>query len=186
MSSNLSKTSGIAGRYAGAFFELCLDRGEVERINTDLISFNECIRQSMDLRDFIRSPVYSADDQLKVITEIAKKAGFSELVSNFLCVVASNNRLFIIEAIITSWQAMLAAYRGETKAEVSSAAPLLDAQKNALEASLREALGSKVQIEESVDPSLLGGLVIRVGSKMIDSSLRTKLERLQLMMKGAA
>jgi len=186
VSSDLSGTSGVAERYAAALFELSVDNGELDQVAAELGQIQSMIDESDDLRRLIRSPVFSREDQSRAIGAIAEKSGLSKTVSNFLCVVTANNRLFALEGMIKAWRAMLSAHRGEVTAEVASATALSDSQRSALESALREAVGSKVTIEETVDPNLIGGLVVRVGSRMVDSSLRTKLQRLQLVMKGAA
>jgi F-type H+-transporting ATPase subunit delta len=132
----------------------------------------------------IRSPVISRDDQIRAMAAIGDAAGFSQLTKNFIGVVADNRRLFAVPAMIKAYQTMLAESRGQATAEVVSAKPLSDAQRKAVADALKQAIGTTVQVEERVDASLLGGLVVKVGSRMIDSSLKTKLQQMRLAMKG--
>ena len=186
MASDLSGITGVASRYATALFELSLDNGELETTNADLSKVRLLIEESEELKSFIKSPVFTRKDQSKVINQIATKIGLSKNVTNFLKLVASKNRLFALDGMISAWETMFAAYSGEVSAEIISASDLSKEQRDALATCLEESIGSTVKIEESVDPALLGGLIVKVGSKMIDSSLKTKLQRLQLVMKGAA
>ena len=186
MASDLSGITGVASRYATALFELSLDNGELETANAELSKFKILIEGSEELRNFIKSPVFTREDQSKVISQVATKIGLSKNVTNFLKLVASKNRLFALDGMISAWETMFAAHSGEVSAEIISATGLSKEQRDALATCLEESIGSTVKIEESVDPALLGGLIVKVGSKMIDSSLKTKLQRLQLVMKGAA
>lgn len=186
MASDLSGITGVASRYATALFELSLDNGELETANADLSKLKLLIEGSEELKSFIKSPLFTREDQSKVINQIANKGGLSKNVTNFLKLVASKNRLFALDGMISAWETMFAAHSGEVSAEIISATDLSKEQRDALKTCLEEAIGSKVKIEEFVDPTLLGGLIVKVGSKMIDFSLKTKLQRLQLVMKGAA
>ncbi len=176
----------MAGRYASALFDLALDGAEIEAVAAELEQLQAMIDDSADLRRFLRSPLYSRDDQSRAMAAIVKAAGISKLVGNLIGVVAANRRLFVLEDIIRAYRALVSAHRGEIAAEVTTAHPLSEAHRAAVEQALRNAVGSSVLMETSVDPELLGGMVVRVGSRMVDSSLRTKLQRLQLSMKGAA
>ena len=142
------------------------------------------IEASADLRRLVRSPVISRAEQGKAIDAVLERAQVQDLTRRFVGVVAANRRLFSLEAIIAAFKQQLAKSRGELTAIVSTAQPLSDAQKSALDASLRRAVGVKVAVETKVEPELLGGMVVRIGSRMFDSSLRSKLQRLQLAMKG--
>jgi F-type H+-transporting ATPase subunit delta len=137
------------------------------------------------LRRFIRSPLYDRDEQSKVMTAILDKAGAGELTRRFVLVVSHNRRLFVLPRMIDAFLAELAHRRGEVTAQVTAARDLSDSQKDALLEALRKAVGAKVQMDLRIDQSLIGGLVVKVGSRMIDTSLRSKLERLELAMKGA-
>ena len=184
MPSSKTGASGLAGRYATALFDLAAERNALDAVAKDLQALRQMMAESADLARLITSPVIARDAQAKAITALAEKAGFNPLTRNILGVMAMNRRLFALSGAIDSYLAKLAESRGELSAEVTSAAPLSDQQRNAVAESLRQALGSKVTVHTKVDKRLLGGLVVRVGSRMVDSSLRTKLQKLQLAMKG--
>ena len=184
MLSDISGASRLAGRYASALFELADAGKQIDAVMSDLDSLNAMIGESEDLRRLLDSPVISSDDQGRAISAIAEKAGFNDLTRNFIGVVSGNRRLFVLPAIISAFRDILSAHRGEATAEVVSAAELSEKQLTDLGDSLKAAIGSKVSIDASVDPELLGGLVVKVGSRMVDSSLRTKLQQLRLAMIG--
>ncbi|MFT5438612.1 MAG: F-type H+-transporting ATPase subunit delta [Alphaproteobacteria bacterium] len=186
MASEHTGASGVAGRYASALFDLALERAEIDNVAVELEQLQAVIDDSADLRRFLRSPLFSREDQSRAMAAIVAAAGVSALVGNLIGVVTGNRRLFALEAIISAYRALVSAHRGEVAAEVTTAHPLSDAHRGAVELALKDAVGSAVLMETSVDPDLLGGMVVRVGSRMVDSSLRTKLQRLQLSMKGAA
>ena len=186
MSSDLIGTTVVAKRYASALFDLSLDNGELERATADLNAVSETIQLSDDFNRFLISPILSSEEQAKAIAKISKKIGLSKTVSNFLGVVALNNRLFCLKWMIKAWHEMLLFYNNEITAEVVSAIKLTGKQLGELERALTVSVGSKITIEAKVDPHLIGGIIVRVGSRMIDTSVRTKLERLKLDMKGAA
>ena len=185
MSRDLASLSGVAGRYAAALFGLAGDQGALEAVEADLRTLGGAIAGSDDLRGFLRSPVYGRDDQKNAIAAIAKKAGFNGLTSNFLALVAQNRRLFALEDMIKAFGALAAQHRGEVFAEAVSAATLNDDQTKALRHEIEAMVGKAVKLETSVDPELLGGLVVKIGSQMIDASLKTKLNRLKTVMKEA-
>jgi len=139
--------------------------------------------ESDDLKRFVASPVFSADDQLKAIVAISEQAGFSGFVGNFLKVVARNRRLFALPGMIKAFRVIAARQRGEISAEVTSAHALTAAQETELKAALKGVTGKDVAIAVTVDPSILGGLIVKVGSRQIDTSLRTKLSTLKLALK---
>lgn len=186
MPSEQTETSGVAGRYATALFELAADRRAIDAIAGDLSRLQAMIDESRDLRRLIRSPLFSREQQSGAMEAILRQAGLSELVRNFVAVVARNRRLFALEGMIRAYRALVARHRGEVTAEVTSATPLSEAQRAAVEQALKAAMGSSVAVRTEVDLALIGGMVVRVGSRMVDSSLRSKLQRLQLAMKGAA
>jgi len=186
VASKQTDVSGVAGRYAAALFELAQERSEIDAVGEELSQLLTLIDESADFRRFLQSPLFSRDEQSKAMAAIVEKGGMSTLVGNVLGVIASKRRLFALEDIIRAYQALVSAHRGEIAAEVTTAQPLSDASREAVEQALKTAVGSAVTVETSVDPELLGGMVLRVGSRMVDSSLRTKLQRLQLAMKGAA
>ena len=176
----------MAGRYALALFELARDGDVLDAAATDLDAFKTMLDESADLRRLIRSPVISREDQGKALAALAERAGFAELTTRFFGVVAEHRRLFVLPAMIEAYGAMLAEHKGEVGAELVSAVPLQDQQIATLEKQLSTAVGKQVMLSARVDPGLLGGLVVRVGSRMLDASLRTKLRQLELAMRGAA
>jgi F-type H+-transporting ATPase subunit delta len=178
--------SGVAGRYALALFELARDRDALDAVAADLDAFKTMLGESADLRRLIRSPVISREDQGKALAALAERAGFGELTKKFLGVVAEHRRLFGLPEVIVAHRAMLAEHKGEVAAELVSAVPLQEEQVATLAKQLSTAVGKQVMLAARVDPGLLGGLVVRVGSRMLDASLRTKLRQLELAMKGAA
>jgi F-type H+-transporting ATPase subunit delta len=184
LSSDKSGTSGLAGRYASALFDLAVADKQLDAVTGNLEQLSSMIGESEDLRVLLGSPLISRDDQTKAMLNVAVKAGFEPLVHNFIGVVADNRRLYVLLAMINAFQEILKAYRGEVIAKVFSASELSDKQVKALGDQLKKAIGTRVSIDTSVDPELLGGLVVKVGSRMIDSSLRTKLQQLRLAMIG--
>jgi F-type H+-transporting ATPase subunit delta len=178
-----SPVSGIAERYAGSLYELAVQSSTVDKVEADLSRFEGLLSESDDLARMIKSPVFSAEEQFKAIVAIADKAGISGLVGNFLRVVAQNRRLFAVPSMIKAFRAIAAEARGELSADVTSAHPLSAAQQDELKATLKGVTGKDVAINAVVDPSLLGGLVVKVGSRQIDTSLRTKLNSLKLALK---
>ncbi len=177
-------TSGVAGRYAAALFDLAKEAGQLDAVQQDLADLKRLIGESADLAELVRSPLFSRDEQTRAIGAVLDKAGAQDLTRRFLTVVAKNRRLFALRGMIDAYAALLAADRGEMTAEVISAQPLTAGQTEELRDTLSAQLSRKIQINATVDPSLLGGLVVRVGSRMIDNSLRTKLSNMQLAMKG--
>ncbi|KQV35586.1 MULTISPECIES: F0F1 ATP synthase subunit delta [unclassified Rhizobium] len=175
--------SGVAERYASSLFELALEANSVESVGSDLDRFQSMVDESADLKRLIVSPVFSADDQFKAISAIVAKAGISGLVANFLKVVARNRRLFAVPGIVKAYRAIAARHRGEVSADVTSAHALSAAQQTELKAALKGVTGKDVAINVTVDPSILGGLIVKVGSRQIDTSLRTKLSSLKLALK---
>jgi F-type H+-transporting ATPase subunit delta len=176
--------ASMAGRYAAALFELAKDEKQLPQVEADLKSFQAMLDESGDLRRLVRSPVISADDQARALAAVLGKAGFSGLTANFFRLIARNRRLFAAGDMIRGFRALLARERGEISADVASAHALSPEQLNALKDVLRVQMGKDVQVATRVDPNLLGGLVVKVGSRMIDSSLRTKLDNLRVAMKG--
>jgi len=176
--------SGLADRYAAALFDLADERKDLDTVAADLRRLRDMISESADLRRLVRSPVLSRVEQARAIGAIAESAGLSQLTRNFLGLIAQNRRLFALPAMIDAYLAQLAARRGEVTAQVVAAQPLTPAQEAAVNEQLRKAVGSKVAVEVRVDPSLLGGMIVKVGSRMVDASVRSKLQRLQFAMKG--
>jgi F-type H+-transporting ATPase subunit delta len=178
-----SLESGVAGRYATALFELARDSGTLDKIEADLKRFTGLVEESADLKRLVRSPVFSADEQRRAISAVLDKAEIGGLVGNFIKVAAQNRRLFAVPDMITAFGRLLAANRGEVSAEVTSAEPLSTTHLGELEAALKASLGKDVSLKTHVDPALIGGLIVRVGSRMIDGSIKTKLNSLKLAMK---
>jgi F-type H+-transporting ATPase subunit delta len=174
---------GVAGRYASALFDLAEEANQVRQIEKDLIALQGLLHESADLKRMVRSPVFSSDEQGRAIAAVAEKAGLSPLVVNFLKVLARNRRLFALSDMIRAFLALAARQRGEVNAEVASAHLLSEDQLAALKVTLRASAGKDVQLITKVDPTLLGGLIVKMGSRMIDSSLRTKLTSLKTAMK---
>ena len=177
-------TSGIAQRYAIALFELADEAKALDAVASDLASLRDLIEGSAELRRLVASPAMDRADQGRAMASVLDKGSAHALTQKFVAVVCANRRLFVLPLMIRAYLAELAARRGEMTAQVSSATPLDDAQTAALTDQLRKVMGAKVQVEATVDPSLLGGLIVKVGSRMVDASLRTKLNKLQLAMKG--
>lgn len=184
MLSDVSGASRLAKRYASALFELAEAGKQIDGVTSDFDSLDTMINGSEDLRRFMASPIISNTEQSEALSVIVKKARFSDLTNNFIAVIANNRRLYILPAIIAAFKVILSQHRGEVTAEVIVASELSKKQLTTLGDSLKRAIGSKVTISASVDHELLGGLVVKVGSRMVDSSLRTKLQQLQLAMIG--
>lgn len=184
MPSSKTGASGLAGRYATALFELASEQKALDAVANDLKALRQMTVESADLARLIASPVIAREDQAKAMTALAERAGFHTLTRNIMGVLAMNRRLFALSGVIDGYLALLADSRGEVTADVTSATPLSDSQVAAVAEALRQVIGSKVTVNTKVDKRLLGGLVVRVGSRMVDSSLRTKLQKLQLAMKG--
>jgi F-type H+-transporting ATPase subunit delta len=178
--------SGLAGRYAAALFDLAKDRDALDAIAGDLRGLQGMIAESADLRRLIQSPVLSRDEQGRALAALGAKAGFEPLTRQFLGVLAHQRRLFALPEVVEAYDAMLAEHKGEIGAEVVSAVPLSEAQLASVQQHLSAAVGQAVKLSTAVDPNLLGGLVVRVGSRMIDASIRTKLHQLELALRGAA
>jgi len=175
--------SGVAGRYAHALFELGREEKALEQIEVDLNRFGEALDAVEDVARLVKSPVFSAEEQGRALAAILDELKIEGLTKNFLLLVSKNRRLFAAPDMIRAYRAMLAAHRGETSATVTAASKLTEAQVTALKQALQAALGKDVMLDQRVDPSLIGGLMVKVGSRMIDTSLRTKLTSLKHAMK---
>ena len=175
---------GLAARYAAALFDLADTQKVIDRVAGDLSELKAMIGGSDALRSLIRSPIRSRDEQGRAMAALLQQAGTSDLVRKFVGLVARNRRLFVLPQMIDEFLAELARRRGEMRAEVTAAKPLSDQQQASLAEAIRRSVGGKVTVDVRVDPALIGGLVVKVGSRMVDSSLKTKLQRLQLAMKG--
>ncbi|RTL62425.1 MAG: F0F1 ATP synthase subunit delta [Hyphomicrobiales bacterium] len=186
MSTDEPIMASMAGRYAAALFELAKEQQALDQVAGDFKNLSALLDESADFRTLVRSPVIAAADQAKALDAILAKAGANPLTANFLRVIARNRRLFAVGDMMREYALLLARFKGEVSADVATAHPLTEAQLNQLKDTLRISIGKEVQVNTRVDPNLLGGLVVKVGSKMIDSSLRTKLNNLKVAMKGIA
>ena len=173
----------VADRYAGALFELAVEANALPAVEGDLARFADMLGESADLRRLVRSPIYAANEQERAVGALLDKAGIGGLTGNFIRVVAGNRRLFTMSDVITAFRRRVAAHRGEIAAQVVSAEPLNERHVAALKEALKASMGKDVALETRVDPALIGGLIVKVGSRMIDGSLRTKLNSLKLAMK---
>ena len=184
MASETTGVTSLAERYAAALFELADEQRALDPVASDLRELRTMLRESGDFLRLIRSPVLSREQQGKAIGVVAERAGLSALVRNFLAVVARNRRLFAVPAMIEAFLAQLASRRGEVTAQVTVAQPLSDAQQEALNGHLQRSIGGRVSIDVHIDPGLIGGIIVKLGSRMVDASIRSKLQRLQLAMKS--
>jgi F-type H+-transporting ATPase subunit delta len=175
--------SGMAGRYATALFELALETHAIDSVLADLQKFDALLAESADLTRLVRSPVFTADVQLKALAAVIDKVGIGGVAAQFLQVVASNRRLFSVREIIRGYAALVARHNGEVTAQVTVAEPLSDANLGEIKNTLNAVTGKDVRVDVKVDPSIIGGLVVKLGSRMVDSSLRTKLTALKHAMK---
>ena len=175
--------SGVPGRYATALYELASDEKAVDEVGKNLASIGQMLDESEDLVRLVRSPVFGSDEQWDALSAVLTKAGIKGLTSNFVGLVAKNRRLFALRDMITAYGKLVAHARGEVSAEVTSAEKLSADQVKRLKAALKEQVGRDVQMEEKVNPDILGGLIVKVGSRMVDNSLRTKLNNLKIAMK---
>lgn len=176
--------ASLAGRYASALFDIASEAGTVTTVETDLGKLEAALAESAELRALIRNPEISRDQIGKVMAGLGAHLGLADLTRNFLGVLAENRRVAELPAMIRAFYAIAAAQRGEVSAEVVSAHTLTDEQISALEQKLRAREGRTVKLKTRVDPDLLGGLVVTVGSKRIDGSIRTRLNSLAQAMKG--
>lgn len=183
MAGNDAMMAGVAGRYASALLDTARQENQHADVEQDITAIGQLIDDSEDMRRLIRSPVFSAEDQTKAIEGVLGKAGVAPLTLNFFKLLVRNRRLFAAQDIIKAFKVLAADARGEMQAEVASAIALNDAQLNELRATLKASVGKDVTLETRVDPSLLGGLVVKIGSRMIDSSLKTKIATLKTRMK---
>lgn len=178
--------SGMAGRYATALFDLARDNKAVDAVKKDLDQFDALANGSADLNRLVRSPVFGADEQLKALSAILAKAGITGLAANFLRVITTNRRLFAVRDMIRAYRALVARHKGEVTAQVTVAEKLNDKNLDALKSALKSVTGGKdIDLEVEVDPAIIGGLIVKVGSRMVDSSLRTKLNSIKFAMKEA-
>ncbi|WP_324288918.1 F0F1 ATP synthase subunit delta [Hoeflea ulvae] len=183
MADNSHHISGVAERYASSLYELAVEANSVDAVAKDLDRFKVMIDGSTDLQRLVDSPVFSAEDQSRSIIALIEKAGITGLVGNFLKVVASNRRLFAVPMMIRAYHEAVARDRGEVTADVTTAHALSPEQEQELKATLSSVTGKTVTLDVTVDASLLGGLIVKVGSRQVDTSLRTKLSTLKHTLK---
>lgn len=183
MSESASISSGIAARYATALFELAKESKGLKALEGDIDALDAALSSSVDLKALINSPVYTREDQGRAIAAIAAKMGLSPLSANTLALMATKRRLFVLPQLAKIVQDMISDEKGEVTAEVVSAAPLSDAQAKDLAATLKASVGKEVKLKTAVDESLIGGLIVKLGSTMIDTSVKAKLAALQNAMK---
>jgi F-type H+-transporting ATPase subunit delta len=175
----------MAGRYATALFELALEQKAIDAVRSDLDRFDAMVAGSEDLRRLVRSPVFSAGAQAKALAAVLEKAGIGGLAANFLLLVTRNRRLFAVRNMIRAYRALVARHKGEATAQVTVAETLSDAHLAALKEALKSVTKQEVLVDVTVDPAIIGGLVVKLGSRMVDSSLRTKLNAIRFAMKEA-
>jgi len=176
--------SGIAGRYASALFELAEDDKVTDQVGKQLGQFAALLTGSEDLQRLVKNPVFTAEEQVKAVSAVLKKAGISGLAANFLKLVAAKRRLFAVEGMIRGFSALVDQKNGVVSAEVTVPSPLSDKNRASVLEALKGITGGKtVALNEKVDPAILGGLIVKVGSKMVDASLKTKLNSIKLAMK---
>jgi len=184
VASEATGEGGLAERYATALFALADERRALDEVAGDLRSLKALIDESADLRRLIRSPVIARNEQGNAIAALAERAGLQTITRNFLGLLARNRRLFALPEMIRHFLAELARRRGEVTAEVAVAQELSASQRERITAELARAAGQKVALDVRIDPSLLAGLTVRLGSRLVDASLKSKLHRLEMAMKG--
>ena len=177
--------SDLHGRYASALFALAEESGSLEAVEGDLMALREMLADSDDLRTLVRSPLFRRLDQSDALRAIAARSGFADLTVRFLGLVATKRRLFALSGMIDAFGALMDEKRGRTRVEVVSAEALDDGQVSELTAVLREATGRQVVLDSKADTDLIGGLIVRIGSRMIDTSIRSRIERMRLLMREA-
>jgi len=180
-----SRAANVGARYAQALFELAKDRGEVAGVESDLKSLKNMLRDSADLRALLASPTFGSAAKGAGLAGVADAAQLSETTHKFLGLLSANGRAAALSAVISAFERLAAADRGAVSAEVTTAMPLTDAQAKALAAALRTALGKDPEIETRVDPAILGGVKVRVGSRLYDASLKSRLNSLKFALKRA-
>ena len=177
--------SGMAARYATALFDLAAEANAIDAVKADLDRFDALVAESADLTRLVRSPVFSADEQLHALGAVIERAGIGGLAANFLKLVTSNRRLFAVRDMIRAFRDLVARHKGEITAQVTVAEPLKNEHTEALRAALKSVSGKDVDLDIKIDPAIIGGLVVKLGSRMVDTSLRTKLNAIRHAMKEA-
>jgi F-type H+-transporting ATPase subunit delta len=175
----------MAGRYATALFDLASETNTFDAVMADLDSFDALVAGNADLNRLVRSPAFSADEQLQALSAVLERAGVSGLAAKFLKLVTSKRRLFAVRDMVKAYRGLVARHKGEATAEVTVAEPLGDEHVKALRAALKAVSGKDVSLDIKIDPAIIGGLVVKLGSRMVDTSLRTKLNAIRHAMKEA-
>jgi F-type H+-transporting ATPase subunit delta len=175
----------MAGRYATALFDLAQEMNAIDAAKADLERFDGLVAESADLARLVRSPVFSADEQQQALSAVLDRAGIGGLAAKFLKLVASNRRLFAVRDMIRGYRELVAQHKGEATAEITVAEPLKDEHLAALKSALKSVSGKDVDLAIKIDPAIIGGLVVKLGSRMVDTSLRTKLNAIRHAMKEA-
>ena len=183
MAADEPTVSGMAGRYATALFELALEEHAIDAVRDDLGRFGAMIDDSADLQRLVRSPVFTAEEQTKALISVLDKAGIGGVAARFLKVVSSNRRLFAVREMIRGFRTLVAQHKGETSATVTVAEKPSEEHLAAIKDALKAVTKKDVQVEVKVDPSIIGGLIVKLGSRMVDTSLRTKLNAIKHAMK---
>jgi F-type H+-transporting ATPase subunit delta len=173
----------MAGRYATALFDLAREADAIDAVKGDLDRFDALVAESADLTRLVRSPVFSEEEQLRALSAVLERAGIGGLAANFLKLVTSNRRLFAVRDMIKAFRELVAQHKGEATAEVTVAEQLKDEHVQALREALKSVSGKDVDLDIRVEPAILGGLVVKLGSRMVDTSLRTKLNAIKHAMK---
>lgn len=184
MATEQAQETGLAGRYANAVFELAQEEKSVEAVERDFTTLRTLVERNTDLARLVKAPVFSREDQARAMKSVLERMDAAKLTTQFVLTLTSKGRLFALSDVIRSFDRLLAGLRGEIRAQVVSARALSDAETVELKAILKSKLGRDPRLETKVDPTLLGGLVVKVGSRMIDSSLRTKLNGIRVAMRG--
>jgi F-type H+-transporting ATPase subunit delta len=175
----------MAGRYATALFDLAREAKAIDAVKADLERFDALVAESPDLSRLVRSPAFSADEQLQALSAVLDRAGIGGLAAKFLKLVTANRRLFAVRDMVKAFRGLVANYKGEATAEVTVAEGLKDEHLDALRSALKAVSGKNVDLAVRIDPAIIGGLVVKLGSRMVDSSLRTKLNAIRHAMKEA-
>ena len=187
MAQNGSQTgtvvSGVAGRYASALFDLAREQRAIDAVSADLDRFDALLRESPDLQRLVKSPVFTAEEQERAVGAILDKAGIAGFAGNFIRLVATNRRLFALPDMIRAYRTLVAEHKGIVRAQVSVADPPSERIMNDITSALREVAKAEVDVDVKIDPSLIGGLIVKMGSRMVDASLRSKLNSIRLAMK---
>jgi F-type H+-transporting ATPase subunit delta len=175
--------AGMAGRYATALFELARDNKVLDAVKADLDRFVALIAESPDLERLVRSPVFSSEEQLRALSAVLEQVDIKGLAANFLKLVTANRRLFAVRDMIKAFRMLHAWYKGQVTADVTAAEALSDRHVGALRGALEAVAGQNIELNVTVDPTIIGGLIVKLGSRMVDASLRTKLNAIRHAMK---